>query len=93
MDIKKIAGQNKGDIMIYALSTCGWCKRTKQFFNDLGIAYQFTDVDLLNPKDQEIAVQEIKKWNPACSFPTTVINNKACIVGYNVDKIKEALRL
>ncbi|MGF3554243.1 MAG: glutaredoxin family protein [Thermoplasmatota archaeon] len=89
--IEHIKGKDKGKIMLYALSTCGWCKKTKDLLNDLGVEYSYIFVDLLEKQDKDKVMDEIRKWNPACSFPTIVINNKECIVGFKEDKIKEVL--
>jgi hypothetical protein len=43
-------------------------------------------------EDSTEAMSELKKWNPKCSFPTIVINDKKCIVGFKEDEIKEALK-
>lgn len=91
--IEHIKGKNKGKILLYALSTCGWCKKTKELLNNLGIEYSYIFVDLLEDADKERVMDDVKKWNPACSFPTIVINNKDCIVGFKEDKIKEVLGL
>jgi glutaredoxin-like protein NrdH len=91
--IEHIKGKNKGNILLYALSTCIWCKKTKEFLNNLGVEYSYVFVDLVEESEEEKIMDEIRKWNPACSFPTIVINNKQCIVGYKEDKIKEALGL
>jgi len=91
--IEHIKGKNKGKILLYALSTCGWCKKTKDFLNKLGVEYSYIFVDLLDESDKEIVMNDVRKWNPACSFPTVVINEKRCIVGFKEDKIKEALGL
>lgn len=88
MNIEKVPGARKADIMLYALSTCGWCKKTKQYLNDLGVAYQYVFVDLLPEPDKDKAVKEITKWNPDCSFPTIVVDNKKCIVGFKPDELK-----
>ena len=93
MRIEHVEGENKGKIMLYALSTCGWCRKTKEFLNDLGVEYDYVFVDLLEENDQEQSKKEIMKWNPRCSFPTVVVNDKECIVGYDETKIKEALKL
>jgi len=37
-------------------------------------------------------VEDVKKFNPKCSFPTIIIGEKV-IVGYKEDEIKEALGL
>ena len=45
VEVNKVDGKNVGDIFMYALSTCVWCRRTKALLNELGIAYQYVDVD------------------------------------------------
>ena len=86
--MKHVEGAKKSNITLYALSTCGWCKKTKGLLNDLQADYHYVDVDLLAAADKEEAVKEIRKWNPECSFPTLVIDNKRCIVGFDGEKIK-----
>jgi glutaredoxin len=93
MKIEHVEGQNKGKIMLYALSTCVWCKKTKEFLKKIGVQYDFVFVDLLKDKDKDDAIEQIKKWNPRRSFPTIVINDKKSIVGYKEDEIKKALGL
>lgn len=91
--IEHVKGKDKGKIMLYALSTCGWCRKTKELLNDLGVDYFYIYVDYLEGEDSSNTMKEIRKWNPRCSFPTVIINNKTCIVGFKEDKIKEALNL
>jgi glutaredoxin len=93
MKIEHVKGENKGKILLYALSTCGWCRKTKELLNNLGVEYSYIFVDLLEGKEKDNAIEAVKKWNPHCSFPTLVINDKECIVGYKEDQIKEALGL
>ncbi|MDP2720011.1 MAG: glutaredoxin family protein, partial [Dehalococcoidia bacterium] len=73
--------------------TCPWCKLTKRFLADLGVAFDYVDVDLISPEEKEKVMEEVEKWNPSCSFPTMVVNDKKCIVGYKQDEIKKALRM
>lgn len=91
MEFKHVNGEKRGDVLLYALSTCGWCKKTKKFLEDLGVDYQYVFVDKLNTDEKVQATNEIKKWNPRCSFPTLVINNEKCIIGFQDDEIKETL--
>jgi len=30
MKIEQVEGENKGKILLYSLSTCGWCNKTKE---------------------------------------------------------------
>jgi glutaredoxin-like protein NrdH len=91
MDVKHVAGMKKGKVMLYALSTCGWCKKTKALLNELGVEYDYTDVDLLKGDEQNEALKKIKKFNPECNFPTMIINDRKCIIGFKEDDIREAL--
>ena len=91
METKHIDGKNKGNIMLYALSTCVWCKRTKRLLNDLKIAYDYIDVDLLDGAEREDINKKVLKWNPSGSYPTIVIDERKSIVGYDPEKIREVL--
>ena len=91
MEIEHAKGEKKGKIMLYALSTCGWCRKTKDLLNDLGVDYYFVYVDTLEGDDRDNTIEEIKKWNPRCSFPTLVIYDIKCIVGFKEDKLRKAI--
>lgn len=92
MTINHVDGDNRGDIMLYALSTCVWCKKTKALLDELKVEFSYANVDLLSKEDKAEAMEEVRKWNPACSFPSMVINNNTCIVGFDEEKIREALK-
>jgi glutaredoxin-like protein NrdH len=91
MNVVHIEGKNKGKILLYTLSTCPWCKKTKRLLNTLGVEYNYIDVDLLDHDEKKRIEDEVKKWNPVCNYPTMVINDKKCVVGFREDEIKEAL--
>jgi glutaredoxin len=92
MGIEHVAGKNRGTVMLYALSTCGWCARTKELLKELGVEFDFTFVDLLEGKEQDDAMDQVEKWNPSGSFPTLVINNRKSIVGFKEQEIREEFR-
>ncbi len=91
MVVEHVAGKNKGKIMLYALSTCGWCRKTKELLDKLGLEYSYTYMDLIEGKEKENALKDLKKWNPRYSYPTIVVNDKKCIVGFKEDEIKKAI--
>jgi glutaredoxin-like protein NrdH len=91
IDMEHNEGINKGQITLYALSTCVWCKKTKSLLEDLGVAYDYVYVDNLFGDARDKALEEIKRWNPRCSFPSLVIDNSRCIVGFDEKKIREAI--
>ncbi len=85
--------QDKHHVMFYGLSTCVWCRRTRQFLEDQGVAFNFVYVDLIRGKEQEEALAQVGRWNPATSFPTLVIDGERAVIGYRPEEIKEALGL
>jgi glutaredoxin-like protein NrdH len=91
MKFKQVSGENRGKIVLFALSTCVWCKKTKKLLEEHGVEFYFVDVDRLEGEERDSAFQELKKWNPKGSFPTLVIDDKDCIVGYKEEKIKEVI--
>ena len=92
MAVIHVDGKEASKVMLYTLSTCVWCKKTKALLKELGVAYDYIDVDLLSGSEEDEVVKEIKKHNPDCSFPTLVINDSQCIVGFKEDEIREALK-
>ena len=93
MNIEHAQGKNAGKLMLYALSTCGHCRNTKKLLTDLGVEYDYLFVDLLQGQEKEQAIALVEKWNPDLSFPTLVINDSKCIIGFKEDAIKAALKL
>jgi glutaredoxin-like protein NrdH len=91
--MEHVKGKNSGDIKLFALSTCPWCQKTKKLLNELGLEYDFVDVDLLNGTEKEQTLKIIQKWNPGRSFPTLVINNSQAIIGFKEQEIKNALKV
>jgi glutaredoxin len=85
-----VNGKNKGAVKLYALSTCQWCHRTKTLLEELGIAFDYDYVDLLEGKEQDTVMDEIERWNRSGSFPTLVIDNKRAIIGFHEQEIREA---
>jgi glutaredoxin-like protein NrdH len=89
MRVEHVSGRKAGDLMLYALSTCQWCNKTKELLKDLGVEFNFVYVDMLDGKEQDRALFEIERWNPKGSFPTLVIDNARCVIGYQESQIKE----
>ncbi len=83
---------DKPHIKLYTLSTCSHCTRTKKFFQDNAIDMEFIDVDLLSGAERERIMDEVRKYNPDCSFPTICIGDHI-LVGFNEEKLKKALNI
>ncbi len=84
--------ENNDKIQVYSLSTCSHCKAAKRLLADCTIHYDFVDVDLLEGDERKAILEDVKKFNPRCSFPTVIIG-PTVIVGYKEKEIKEALGL
>jgi glutaredoxin-like protein NrdH len=78
-------------VMLFALSTCIWCKKTRSLLDNLEIPYEYIYVDLLSPQDEPHVMKELDKYNPGRSFPTIVIDGKKVIVGFKEEHIKDAI--
>lgn len=79
-------------VRIYSLSTCAHCRATKRFFDQCTVKYDFTDVDLLDTEERQAVLDDVRRWNPRCSFPTIIVGDTV-IVGFREDEIKKALEL
>jgi len=91
MKMEYVPGKKKGMVTLYALSTCGWCAKTKALLKEIGVEHSYVYVDLLPGNELEQAIQEIERFNPRGSFPTLVIDEKKVIVGFREQEIREAL--
>ncbi len=91
MQMNRVEGSDFGPIKLFTLSTCVWCKKMKALLKEMDVAYEYVDVDIVEGEDREKVLDELRSFNPRCSFPSLVVNN-TCIVGYQEEKIKEALR-
>ncbi|MDD1695407.1 MAG: glutaredoxin family protein [Methanoregula sp.] len=92
MAVEHVNGKKKGKVILYALSTCGWCAKTKELLRALGVEFDFVYVDLLRGKEQDDVMNEIERWNPKGSFPTLVIRDMISIIGFRENEIREALK-
>jgi glutaredoxin len=77
-------------VMVYSLSTCGHCKDTIAYIRKKGVDFAFIDIDLLERTERKKVLEEVKRVNPECSFPTVVAGEKT-VVGYNEELLEEAL--
>lgn len=71
------------DITIYALSTCGFCKRAIAFLNDRKVAYRYIHVDSI-PLETKTEVKRLlkEKFKEDVAFPFAVIDGDKHLVGF-----------
>lgn len=81
------------DVKFYGLSTCVWCKKTRRFLEEAGVAFEFTYLDLLEGDERAEALDVVKKWNPDATFPTIVIDGETSVTGFKPDDLTKLLGL
>jgi len=90
----KVPGSNnKHRVLLYALSTCAWCKRAKKLLKDENIEYEYIDVDLCDETDRNKIQNDIKRRGGRPVYPTIIIDDDILITGFDENRIKEALRI
>src|SRR4030065_542109 len=94
MDIKMNhkEGNKKGNVVLYGLSTCQWCEKTKDLLDELKVDYYYVYVDMADYNELIKIKEEIKKYNPAFSFPTLVLDQEDSIIGFDEKKIREKFK-
>jgi glutaredoxin len=81
-------------LVIYALSTCGFCERSMNFLRDQGLAFDYIFIDQLEPWIKTALKEELKeRYGAATVFPYLVIDDKTTIVGFTEEKWRNGLGL
>jgi glutaredoxin len=78
-------------VTMYTLSTCPWCRKTKKFFKDKNIQFDFIDYDLASEGEQDRISQDMMKYTGHISFPFVRIGEEV-IIGYNPEKYEELIK-
>jgi glutaredoxin len=76
-------------VSMYTLSTCPWCRKTKQFFTKHNIPFDFIDYDLADEETQERIMRELDAEG-ANGFPFVRIDDDV-VEGYRPDRYTELL--
>jgi glutaredoxin len=74
---------------MYTLSTCPWCRKTKRYFTEHDVDFDFTDYDLADEATQESIIRELDAAG-ASGFPFVRIGNEV-VEGYRPDRYAELL--
>jgi len=94
MPATKVEGPRKEHrVFLYTLSTCVWCKKTKELLRESGVAYEYLDVDACSSEEKRSALDSLKSRNAQLGFPIIIVDDKTLITGYKPDEIREALGL
>ena len=91
--IKVLGRNNKHRVLMYAISTCGWCKRAKKFLIDNEIEYEYVDIDLCSKEEREKIRSDILSRGGRLSYPTIIVDDTILITSFQEDKVREALEI
>jgi glutaredoxin len=76
-------------VTMYTLSTCPWCRKTKTFFTERHIPFEYTDFDLADEATQETIMRELDAEG-ASGFPFVRIGSQV-VEGYQPERYAELL--
>ncbi len=72
-----------GDLTLYALSTCGFCKQAMGFLKSNSIRFKYIFVDELEPDTKYRLKEDLeKKYRLHVSYPFLTIDDERSIVGF-----------
>ncbi|MHA2062035.1 MAG: ferredoxin-thioredoxin reductase catalytic domain-containing protein [Candidatus Sifarchaeia archaeon] len=93
-----IPGENKDHkIRLYALSTCGFCKKALQFLRKHSIEFGFVFCDYYPREEYDEIIEDItdlckepsqsrEEFVEQARFPFLVMDDRKCLVGFNEEK-------
>ena len=88
----KVLGKNdKHKVLMYAISTCVWCKRAKRFLKNQVVEFEYVDVDLCSIIELREIKDDILKRGGKLIYPTIIIDNHILMTNPSEEKLKEAL--
>ncbi len=96
LEFTKIDGSHKpGDITVYALSTCGHCRRALNFLDENNVEYRYVYVDLLPVEEKNGVKDDLKSKFPdsRVAFPFLVMDDTRQLTGFKEDEWKSTLSL
>ncbi len=71
------------DITLYALSTCGFCKKCMNWLGARGFAYRYIHMDTIPVETKNAAKKILKeRFKEDVAFPFAVIDGKDHLVGF-----------
>lgn len=70
-------------LQLLAISTCGFCRKAKQFLKENGCAFDWVDVDLIDPEEKsKIASEFQKKFDARLMYPCLVVDGSDYLMSF-----------
>ena len=91
MSITTVPGtNNKHKVTLYALSTCGWCRKMKELLDSQQVEYQYIYVDQCQGDERTQVSTKVRELNPRGSYPTLQIDDEV-VAGFDDERVLELL--
>lgn len=78
-------------ILMYTISTCPVCRKTKEFFRAKGVPFDFVDYDLASENEQNKIATEMMKGTGNIGFPFVRIGD-VIVIGFNPERFEQLLK-
>ena len=75
--------RNEKDLMLFAISTCGFCRKAKKFLKKNGLTHKYIDVDTLDPVDKSDIAHEFKShFGERIMYPCLIVDGKEFLFSF-----------
>ncbi len=77
-------------VEFFALSTCGWCTKTKEWLEERRVDYDVIYMDMAETDERDEAKQRMKQFTEKIAFPLMIVDDGAEVIqGCKPDKFEE----
>mgnify|MGYP000934658166 CR=1 FL=1 len=93
IDFTNVEGDSTGhSITVYALSTCGFCRRAISYLRDRKLAFRYVNIDQLEPEIKaELRAELRERHQRSLIFPFLVVDGDKSTTGFVKEKWDELL--
>lgn len=93
LEYTTVAGtRHDHDLKLYALSTCGFCKRAMKYLEARGEQYAYVHLDLIDLELKRQVKRELKaKYDDLPVFPILTIDDAQAMSGFSEERWSERL--
>lgn len=75
-------------VKVFALTTCPYCRMSRAYLDENGVAYDVVEVDKLEGQERTDTIAEVKRLSGGTSFPVIVVDDQV-VVGFNKPRLKQ----
>ena len=95
LDFTHEEGSNKDhSLVMYALSTCGFCKRALGFLKNRDVDFRYLYIDTLAPETKKAVKEQLReRYRIKELWPTLVIDGSEALSGFDSETWAQRLGL